>query len=265
MLFKAHTCCRIVYAVRPASTIFLSTNMPTDRLSGPGKQRKSPGNGQNKWDDNQRLVLYLLFTEFNLQPDARTRLFNKLFQDHLVSCKSPNGLPTGALCSQYNERKKGGQAWARVLSGPKTAEEQAERERLIATIRSAATELHVCTTSAQTPQRREIALPITPTSRKRRLPVCTPPTNAEESEEDFFPTQRAAKRARSNYAPSSQASPTKRRQNEAEKAKEDTVAQTLLDGAVIQISPSRIALSLQPLIPVQEQEAHPPFSNLVFR
>lgn len=128
MLFKAHTCRRIVYAVRPASTIFLSTNMPTDRLSGPGKQRKSPGNGQNKWDDNQRLVLYLLFTEFNLQPDARTRLFNKLFQDHLVSCKSPNGLPTGALCSQYNERKKRGQAWARVLSGPKTAEEQAERE-----------------------------------------------------------------------------------------------------------------------------------------
>lgn len=78
-LFLLSLCCSLHLKLEETLSAAGPMAKTTSKRKVIAKRHAIPGNGQNKWDYEQRLVLRLLFADFSLDGKTASIIFNKLF------------------------------------------------------------------------------------------------------------------------------------------------------------------------------------------
>ncbi|KAK5697420.1 hypothetical protein LTR97_007558 [Elasticomyces elasticus] len=86
--------------------------------------------GRNRWTVEQRTVLHILHSQFNISNDLRCKVWNGIFDQYLKSCGVQNGLLQNALTSQYSERLSKPRIWDAIIAEPSTDEQWRQRHEL---------------------------------------------------------------------------------------------------------------------------------------
>lgn len=107
---------------------------------------------QNKWTTEQRTVIHLLFTEYDiLTKNEKVDIFNRVFSEYLQSQGIGKGLDFHRLDVQYRERLRVGKGhlWTKVIKEPGTQEEIGFRNEYVAMIEDAADALGISIPGAE--------------------------------------------------------------------------------------------------------------------
>ena len=123
---------------RKATTESLEVHTPPKNTN---MSQQGGAGAHNEWTSEQRFVLHLLHSQFDLGAQYQAAIFNHIFDGYLKEQGITDGLTAKILDSQYYERKRQGRShlWAAVLATPKSDEETAKRQDLLERVRAAAT------------------------------------------------------------------------------------------------------------------------------
>lgn len=93
--------------------------------------------GTASWDEEQRLVLHLIWSTSTQSSAVRAAIFNHLFHDHLVSSGKPQGHRPETLRAQYAATERRKPCWQGICDPPSNPEAQLRRERWLRRIEEA--------------------------------------------------------------------------------------------------------------------------------
>lgn len=113
--------------------------MGTSKRSPPPRTRSKRG-ATIRWSYELRLALHILKTDqARLSAKEHTRVFNKLFEEHLADCGLTRGASPKSLTAQWLDRRN--KDWARIAEAEKTQADELRRLALKERIRKATLEL----------------------------------------------------------------------------------------------------------------------------
>lgn len=249
---------------------------PSEKLSGPGRRLASPGKAQNRWDREQREVLHVLFSHFEISVPNKVKIFNQIFSDHLRACGLPSGLRQGPLEGQYRERNK---SWPADICQPATSpEEIAKRQRICRQITQAAASLHldVPNLSAASAPQPSLPAPLTTPAKRARssshIRAAVPHDNEYSTEQQskrskvirrnamvFIPQQEreVAMKSLTAAATSTPRQTPKSNRSKSSRSPDATIEYQLPSGTTIWLTPEKFRETQADLVPVSETAAHP--------